>query len=71
MVRAIRAVTLPASRLAAVLARVGGPATPAEIGLSAGFYAAAVRNARYLRNRYTFLDLAADSGHLAPLWPSA
>ena len=71
LVRDIRAVMVPASRLAAVLARVGGPATPAEIGLSAGFYAAAVRNARYLRNRYTFLDLAADSGHLAPLWPSA
>jgi glycerol-1-phosphate dehydrogenase [NAD(P)+] len=62
---------LPASRLAAVLARVGGPATPAEIGLSPGFYAVAVRNARFLRNRYTFLDLAADSGHLDRLWPAA
>ena len=70
-VRALRAVMLPASRLAAVLARVGGPATPAEIGLSPGSYAAAVRNARYLRNRYTFLDLAADSGQLARLWPAA
>jgi glycerol-1-phosphate dehydrogenase [NAD(P)+] len=63
-VRALRAVMLPAARLAAVLARVGAPATPTEIGLSPGFYATAVRNARYLRNRYTFLDLAADSGQL-------
>ena len=71
MVRAIRAVTLPASRLAAVLARVGGPSTPADIGLSRDFYAAAVRNARFLRNRYTFLDLADDSGRLERMWPSA
>jgi glycerol-1-phosphate dehydrogenase [NAD(P)+] len=70
-VRTLRAVMLPASRLAAVLARVGGPATPADIGLSPGFYAAAVRNARYLRDRYTFLDLAADSGQLERLWPAA
>jgi len=70
-VRALRAVMLPASRLATVLARFGGPATPAEIGLSPGVYASAVRNARYLRNRYTFLDLAADSGQLERLWPAA
>jgi glycerol-1-phosphate dehydrogenase [NAD(P)+] len=70
-VRTLRAVMLPASRLASVLARVGGPATPAEIGLSPGFYADAVRNARYLRNRYTFLDLAADSGYLERMWPAA
>ena len=36
MVRALRAVMLPASRLAAVLARVGGPSTPADVGLSPG-----------------------------------
>jgi glycerol-1-phosphate dehydrogenase [NAD(P)+] len=70
-VRALRSVMLPASRLATVLARVNGPIAPADIGLSPGFYAAAVRNARYLRNRYTFLDLAADSGHLERLWPAA
>jgi glycerol-1-phosphate dehydrogenase [NAD(P)+] len=70
-VRAVRAVMLPAARLATVLARAGGPTTPADIGLSPGFYAAAVGNARYLRNRYTFLDLAADSGQLERMWPAA
>jgi hypothetical protein len=45
------------------------PTTPAEIGLARDFYAKAVGNARFLRNRYTFLDLADDSGHLARLWP--
>jgi glycerol-1-phosphate dehydrogenase [NAD(P)+] len=66
-VRAIVAVSLSASRLATVLARVGGPSTPADIGLSPGFYSAAVRHARLLRNRYTFLDLADDSGRLGRL----
>ncbi len=67
----LRAVTLPSSKLASAMARAGGPATPADIGLSADFYAAAVRNARYLRDRYTFLDLAADSGRLDRLGPAA
>jgi glycerol-1-phosphate dehydrogenase [NAD(P)+] len=66
----VRGVTIPATRLAAVMKRAGGPTTPADIGLSAAFYTAAVRNARFLRNRYTFLDLADDSGHLARLWPT-
>jgi glycerol-1-phosphate dehydrogenase [NAD(P)+] len=70
-VRALRAVTLPALRLAAILQRVGGPATPTDIGVTPAFYAAAVRNARYLRNRYTFLDLAGDSGHFERMGPGA
>ncbi len=69
MVRAIRAVTLPASRLATVLEHVGGPSTPADIGLSADGYSAAMHHARFLRNRYTFLDLADDSGHFARMGP--
>ena len=43
---------------------------PAQIGLTPAFYATAVRNARFLRDRYTFLDLADDSGRLARLWPA-
>jgi hypothetical protein len=49
--------------------RIGGPMVAADIGLSPAFYAGAVRNARFLRDRYTFLDLADDSGHLARWWP--
>jgi glycerol-1-phosphate dehydrogenase [NAD(P)+] len=44
------------------------PATPAAIGVMPEFYARAVRNARFLRDRYTFLDLADDSGRLAALF---
>ena len=65
MLGELRDAMLPASTLASVLQRAGGPTTPADIGLSSEFYAAAVRNARFLRNRYTFLDLADDSGWLA------
>jgi glycerol-1-phosphate dehydrogenase [NAD(P)+] len=56
---------VPVERIRAVLRRAGCPTTPEEIGLAPAFYASAVRNARFLRDRYTFLDLAADSGHRA------
>jgi glycerol-1-phosphate dehydrogenase [NAD(P)+] len=56
---------IPAERIGAVLRRAGCPVTPEEIGLTPAFYASAVSNARYLRDRYTFLDLAGDSGHRA------
>ena len=60
----VRRVWIPPERIRDVLNRAGCPTTPTEIGLSADFYADAVRNARYIRNRYTFLDLADDSGML-------
>ena len=64
----VHSATIPASRLESIMKRAGGPTALADIGLAPDFYAAAVRNARFLRDRYTFLDLADDSGHLARLW---
>jgi len=61
----VSAAMVPVERIRAVLRRAGCPTTPEEIGLAPAFYASAVRNARFLRDRYTFLDLAADSGHRA------
>ncbi len=55
-------VTRPAATLAAVLARAGAPTTPEALGWPPAFYWDAVRHAREIRDRYTFLDLAADSG---------
>jgi glycerol-1-phosphate dehydrogenase [NAD(P)+] len=52
-----------ADRIGTILRRAGCPTAPEEIGLTPAFYASAVRNARFLRDRYTFLDLAAASGH--------
>lgn len=62
-----RSVIVPARRIAAALARAGCPTEPEQIGVPRAFYATAVRDARYLRDRYTFLDLADDAGRLAEL----
>jgi len=60
----LRAVMIPSSRLEAVLRAAGAPTTPEELGWPRGFYRDALRHAREIRNRFTFLDLAADSGIL-------
>jgi glycerol-1-phosphate dehydrogenase [NAD(P)+] len=66
----IGAASIAAERLAAIMTRAEGPRTAKDIGLAPAFYAGAVRNARFLRDRYTFLDLADDSGYLARWWPA-
>jgi glycerol-1-phosphate dehydrogenase [NAD(P)+] len=57
----------PSSTLAAVLDRAGAPTTPEALGWPPAFYRDAVRHAREIRDRFTFLDLAADSGLLEGL----
>ncbi|HSK00156.1 MAG TPA: iron-containing alcohol dehydrogenase [Kofleriaceae bacterium] len=56
----IGAVTVGAARLREVLEAAGAPVAPAQLGWSASLMADALAHARELRNRYTFLDLAAD-----------
>ncbi len=53
-----------AAELERALARAGAPSTPEDLGWSHDFYRDAVRHAREIRNRYTFLDLAAQAGRL-------
>ena len=65
--KALHPVLVPSERIAEILRRIGAPTEPQGIGVSVAFYAAAVRNARYLRDRYTFLDLADDAGRLDAL----
>jgi len=60
----IAAIHRPPERLAETLERAGAPTTPEALGWPRDFYREAVRHARLIRNRYTFLDLAADSGGL-------
>jgi glycerol-1-phosphate dehydrogenase [NAD(P)+] len=58
----IAAIHKPAEQLRAVLERAGAPTTPEALGWPQAFYRQAVRHARLIRNRYGFLDLAADGG---------
>ncbi|MEO7760378.1 MAG: iron-containing alcohol dehydrogenase, partial [Casimicrobiaceae bacterium] len=64
LVEQANAVRIPSSQLATVMRRAGGPTAPADIGADPAFYWGAVGHARYLRDRFTFLDLAGDAGLL-------
>ena len=45
--------------------RAGGPVQAADLGIDAATWDGAVRHARFLRDRFTFLDLADDAGILS------
>ncbi|HSY85000.1 MAG TPA: iron-containing alcohol dehydrogenase [Verrucomicrobiae bacterium] len=61
---ALRRVMRPSAEMAAALMAAGAPTKPADIHIPPAFYRQAVRHAREIRDRYTFLDLAAESGRL-------
>lgn len=67
----LTAVLRPVEQLAAALVAAGAPTTPRELGWSVETFTSAVLHAREIRDRYTFLDLAADSGLWTTLPPSA
>jgi len=60
------AVMRPFEELDAAMAAAGCQRTGTELGLSEAFYGQAVRDARFIRDRYSMLDLADDSGLLEP-----
>jgi glycerol-1-phosphate dehydrogenase [NAD(P)+] len=57
----LEAVRLDGAALAAILEAAGAATRPESLGCSPELFAEAVRHARELRDRFTFLDLAADS----------
>ena len=59
----IERIMRPASELERILHRAGAPTLPSDLGWPAEFYSHVVNHARLIRNRYTFLDLAAICGH--------
>jgi glycerol dehydrogenase-like iron-containing ADH family enzyme len=61
-------VARPAEELRAVLERAGGATRPEELGWSSDQFQRAWRGARLVRDRFTFLDLAAELE--LPLAPS-
>lgn len=70
VVERIGAITLPSAHLAAVLRSVGSDVAPSDIHLSDAFYREALGRCREIRDRYTFLDLAADAGRLDGMLPT-
>lgn len=58
------AFAVPVDAMVAALKAAGGATTASELGLSADIWADALRHARDIRSRWSFLDLAADSGLL-------
>ena len=56
----------PADEIDKALGLVEAPRRYGDIGLSRATFRDAITHAREIRNRYTFLDLAADSGLLEP-----
>ena len=62
--RRIQAVAVPSAQLETILRRAGAPTRPEYLNWAISFYQDAVLHAREIRNRYTFLDLAANSGLL-------
>lgn len=60
----LRARLWPAARMADHLARAGAPVEAADIGVDAEYLYATVLKARFLRSRYTVLDLLDECGLL-------
>ena len=56
----IAGVTLGAARMTEILAAAGAPTTPEDLGCPPELFDRAMEHARELRDRYTFLDFAAD-----------
>lgn len=61
----LRARLMPATDMIARLQRVGAPAQPTDIGVTRAHLRATIAKGRYLRDRYTVLDLLDETGLLA------
>lgn len=64
--RRLRAQLMTRDEMAALLARAGAPVRAAEIGVDPRRHRTAVAAARFLRSRYTVLDLLDETGLLEP-----
>ncbi|MEM9710055.1 MAG: iron-containing alcohol dehydrogenase [Pseudomonadota bacterium] len=60
----LQAFTIPVADMQAMLKAASGPTTSAELGLDQSFYREAVRHNHEMRNRFSFVDIAADAGVL-------
>jgi glycerol-1-phosphate dehydrogenase [NAD(P)+] len=61
----LKAFAIPVAEMERLLAAARGPMTAGDLGLPVDNYREAVVHSREMRNRYSFLDIAADEGLLA------
>ncbi|WP_407165262.1 sn-glycerol-1-phosphate dehydrogenase [Bradyrhizobium sp. ORS 111] len=62
--RELAAFTIPVDEMKRLLSAAGGATTAAELGVPVDFYREAIVHCREMRNRFSFLDIAADAGTL-------
>lgn len=62
--RELAAFTIPADEMKRLLSAAGGATTAAELGVPVDLYREAIVHCREMRNRFSFLDVAADAGTL-------
>lgn len=62
--RELQAFMIPVSEMDAMLEAAGGPRTAEDLGLPVEFYREAVCHNHEMRNRFSFVDIAADAGLL-------
>lgn len=60
----LKAFSIPAAEMEAMLKAAGGPLTAGDLGLPSAFYREAVRHNHEMRNRFSFVDVAAGAGLL-------
>jgi glycerol-1-phosphate dehydrogenase [NAD(P)+] len=60
----LEAFVIPVGEMERLLRDAGGPMTAADLGLPVDMYREALVHCREMRNRYSFLDIAADAGIL-------
>ena len=60
----LSALAIPAEKMKSLLNDAGGPQTAGNLGLPVDFYREAVCHNHEIRNRFSFVDIAADSGQL-------
>ncbi len=60
----LKAMMMDPDEMAAIITSAGGPTTATELGLPRDIWRKAMKHARDVRNRWSFLDLADDAGLL-------
>ena len=60
----LKAMMIDPAKMASIISSAGGPTTATELGLPRDVWRQAMKHARDVRNRWSFLDLADDAGLL-------